>query len=81
MSTVGIDIGGRMHVVARCREGQARADRAILRVGQTRAGFGALDAWLDGQADPVTLVTMESSGPTGCRSPRTSGRGLSWWRW
>jgi transposase len=62
MSTVGIDIGGRTHAVARCREGEARADRAILRVGQDRAGFAALDTWLEAQADPVTLVTMESSG-------------------
>jgi len=27
MTTVGIDIGGRTHVVARCREDMARADR------------------------------------------------------
>jgi transposase len=60
--TVGIDIGGRSHVVARCRDGQARADREILRVSQSRAGFTALGAWLDRQDEPVTLVTMESSG-------------------
>ena len=62
MTTIGIDIGGRTHVVARCRDGQARADREILRVSQDRAGFVALDAWLERQAEPVTLVTMESSG-------------------
>jgi transposase len=62
MSTVGIDIGGRSHAVARCREGQTRADREILRVSQDRAGFAALDAWLGRQPDPVALVTMESSG-------------------
>ena len=62
MTTIGIDIGGRTHVVARCREGQPKADREILRVGQSRAGFTALDAWLARQAEPVTLVTMESSG-------------------
>jgi len=62
MSTVGIDIGGRTHAVARCREGQARADREILRVSQDRAGFSALDTWLDCQPERVTLVTMESSG-------------------
>jgi len=62
MTTIGIDIGGRTHVAARCREGQARADREILRVSQDRAGFAALDAWLDRQAEPVTLVAMESSG-------------------
>lgn len=60
--TVGIDVGGRSHVVARCRDGQARADREILRVSQSRAGFAAFDAWLEQQAEPVTLVTMESSG-------------------
>ena len=48
--------------MARCRTGETRADREILRVSQDRAGFRELDAWLDGQADPVTLVTMESSG-------------------
>ena len=62
MTTVGIDIGGRMHVAARCRDGQARADREILRVSQSRAGFAALDTWLGRQPEPVTLVAMESSG-------------------
>jgi len=62
MVTVGIDIGGRSHVVARCREGNDRADRDALRVSQSRAGFAVLDAWLERQAEPVTLVTMESSG-------------------
>ena len=62
MTTVGIDIGGRRHVAARCRTGQARADREILHVTQSRAGFVALDGWLDRQPEPVSLVTMESSG-------------------
>ena len=62
MTTIGIDIGGRTHAVARCRQGQARADREILTVGQSRAGFAALDTWLDRQPEPVSLVTMESSG-------------------
>jgi transposase len=62
VTTVGIDIGGRAHVVARCREGTSRADREILRVSQDRAGFTALDTWLERQPGPVTLVTMESSG-------------------
>jgi transposase len=62
VTTIGIDIGGRSHVVARCRDGQTRADREILRVSQSRVGFAALDAWLERQAEPVTLVTMESSG-------------------
>ena len=39
-----------------------KADREILRISQDRAGFAALDAWLDRQPEPVTLVTMESSG-------------------
>jgi transposase len=60
--TVGIDIGGRSHVVARCRDGKLRADREVLRVSQSRAGFAALDIWLERQAEPVSLVTMESSG-------------------
>jgi transposase len=60
--TVGIDIGGRSHAVARCREGLPKADREILRVSQSRAGFVALDTWLDRQPEPVALVTMESSG-------------------
>lgn len=62
MTTIGIDIGGRTHVAARCRDGESRADREILRVSQDRVGFTALDAWLERQPDPVTLVTMESSG-------------------
>jgi transposase len=48
--------------VARGRDGATKADREILRVSQSRAGFAALDAWLSRQAEPVTLVTMESSG-------------------
>jgi len=60
--TVGIDIGGRGHVVARCRDGQAKADREVLRISQSRSGFAALDGWLQRQAEPVGLVTMESSG-------------------
>jgi len=62
VTTIGIDIGGRTHAVARCRDGRARADREVLRVSQNRAGFDTLDAWLKQQAEPVTLVTMESSG-------------------
>lgn len=62
MTTIGIDIGGRSHAVARCRDGQARADREIVRVAQNRAGFTALDSWLARQPAPVSLVTMESSG-------------------
>lgn len=62
MTTIGIDIGGRTHVAARCRDGQVRADREILRVSQDRAGFAVLDTWLGRQPEPVTLVTMESSG-------------------
>lgn len=52
MTTIGIDIGGRTHVAARCRDGQARADREILRVSQSRAGFASLDAWLERQVEP-----------------------------
>lgn len=62
MLTIGIDIGGRQHVVARCRTGMTEADRPILRISQDRAGFDALDAWLERQPEPVELVTMESSG-------------------
>ena len=62
MVAIGIDIGGRTHAVARCRDGQARADREILRVSQDRAGFDVLDAWPERQMEPVTLVAMESSG-------------------
>jgi transposase len=60
--TVGIDIGGRSHVVARCRYGHRKADREVIRVSQSRAGFAALDGWLERQSEPVGLVTMESSG-------------------
>jgi transposase len=62
VTTIGVDIGARNHAVARCRDGQQRADREIVRVSQSRAGFAAFDAWLDRQPEPVTLVTMESSG-------------------
>jgi transposase len=62
MITVGIDIGGKQHAVARCRAGQVTADREVLRVTQDRAGFDRLDAWLAGQSEPVGRITMESSG-------------------
>lgn len=62
MTTIGIDIGGRSHAVARCRNGLTKADREVLRVSQSRAGFAGLDAWLERQPEPVTLVMMESSG-------------------
>ena len=62
MITVGIDIGGRRHAVARCRAGRDKADREVLRVTQDRAGFDRLDAWLAGQDEPVGRITMESSG-------------------
>jgi transposase len=62
MITVGIDIGGRTHVAARCREGNLKADRAVLRISQSRAGFDRLDAWLAAQPEPVEHVVMESSG-------------------
>ena len=59
---MGIDIGGRQHAVARCREGRDQADREVLRVTQDRAGFDRLDAWLAGQPEPVGRITTESSG-------------------
>ena len=62
MATVGIDIGGRRHVAARCREGQVIADRPLLAFAQNRSGFDALDGWLAGQPEPVTQVVVESSG-------------------
>jgi transposase len=62
MITVGIDIGGKQHAVARCRTGQATAEREVLRISQDRAGFDRLDAWLDRQEEPVGRISMESSG-------------------
>jgi len=62
MGTVGIDVGGRIHVAARCREGETKADRGVLRISQSRAGFNALDAWLEAGPEPIELVIMESSG-------------------
>ena len=62
MLTVGIDIGGKRHALARCREGAPNADREVLWVTEDRAGFDRLDAWLGRQTEPVGLVAMESSG-------------------
>ena len=62
MITVGIDIGGKQHAVARCREGRDQAEREVLRISQDRAGFDRLDAWLAGQPEPVGRISMESSG-------------------
>jgi transposase len=65
MATVGIDVGKRKHAVARCRDGERRADRDVLRISADRTGFRALDAWLERQTEPVELVVMESSGHYG----------------
>ena len=62
MASVGIDIGGHAHVAAQCRAGEARADRRVLRITQSRAGFDALDAWLAAGPEPIERVVMESSG-------------------
>lgn len=62
MAAVGIDVGGKSHAVARCRIGQERADRPILRVSQSRVGFTTIDAWLSAGPEPVDLVALESSG-------------------
>jgi transposase len=62
VATIGIDVGGRSHAVARCQDGHLKADREVLRVSQTRAGFAALDTWLERQPERVAVVTMESSG-------------------
>ena len=53
MMTVGIDIGGKQHAVARCRAGRPKADQEVLRVTQERAGYDRLDAWLDRQHELV----------------------------
>ncbi len=84
MGTVGIDIGGRVHVAARCPDGQVHADRSVLRIGQSRAGFSALAAWLD--AGPLAWAhgigldpgaghdrqPQEPSSATRSARPRTS---------
>jgi transposase len=62
MTSVGIDIGGRAHVAAQCRAGEPRADRRVLRIAQSRAGFDAFDAWLAASPEAVGQVVMESSG-------------------
>ena len=62
MATIGIDVGGRGHVAARWREGQPRADRAVLRIPQSRAGFAALDAWLAAEPEAVERIVLEASG-------------------
>ena len=59
---VGIDIGGRVHVAAHCRAGAAKADRTVVRIAQSRAGFDALDAWLAASPSPSIRSSMESSG-------------------
>jgi len=61
MSVVGIDIGASQHVAALCRQGEAEAERRVLRISSRRAGFDELDNWMDNQ-DGVDLVVMESSG-------------------
>jgi transposase len=59
--SVGIDVGSRQHIVARCLA-DGVAERGLLRVRQDRDGFNALDAWLAGQPERVTCVTLEASG-------------------
>jgi len=61
MATIGIDIGAYQHAVAVCRDGQTEAERRVLRIPATRAGFDELDRLL-ATLGPVDRAVMESSG-------------------
>ena len=63
MSTVGIDIGGRSHAVARCRD-RRDPGRPGGPAGRARTGPASPRSMPGSSASPspVTLVTMESSG-------------------
>ena len=60
MLTVGIDIGGKQHAVARARAGQDQAEREVLRVTQDRAGFDEMDRRL-----LSTIIEKFGGGPVG----------------
>jgi transposase len=59
---VGIDIGAYKHAVAVCRAGERDADRRTIEIASNHSGFRQLSAWMDGLAEPVSMVVMESSG-------------------
>ncbi len=66
MTTIGIDIGGRTHVVARCRDGTSRADREFgsrALTGGRRAGAGrGIPERHDGAVGISLLRPARSSG-------------------
>ena len=48
MMTIGIDIGGKQHVVARCREGRAKADtRSCASARAGPASTPSMPCWRD----------------------------------
>ncbi|MGH7337005.1 MAG: IS110 family transposase, partial [Myxococcota bacterium] len=61
MHSVGVDIGADRHVVAICAEGRLEAQRRVLPIANTRAGFSELDRWL-GRQGPIERIVLESSG-------------------
>ena len=67
MITVGIDIRGRQHAVARCRSGQDQADREVLRVSQDRAGFGPEDGVVSGGTESPGEGIPRGEGGSGGR--------------
>jgi len=60
MATIGIDIGGHTHVAARCREGQAQADRKILRLTQSGRLRRTRRLACRASPEPIERVVMES---------------------
>jgi transposase len=59
---VGIDIGAYKHAVAVCRPGARDADRGTMEIASNHSGFRQLRTWMDGLAEPISMVVMESSG-------------------
>ncbi len=61
MHSVGIDVGASRHAVAVCHHGMVEAQRPVLRISNSRSGFGELDRWLERQGD-IDRIVLESSG-------------------
>src|SRR4029077_6885349 len=61
MHSIGIDVGASQHSVAICREGDIEAERQVLRIPSSRAGFVELDRWMARQG-AVERIVVESSG-------------------
>ena len=75
MVTVGIDIGGKQHAVARGREGMDKADREVLKVTQDLPVSTASTPGSPANTSRSGASRWSRAATTGWASRATCGRG------